>query len=64
MSAGVPCVWVVAGHRELQKPGGLPQCYTVMDEAGSRTLLNMGLQPVWSRCHATTTWTATRWRSR
>jgi putative glutamine amidotransferase len=44
--AQVPCVWVVASHRELQKPGGHPQMYTCLDEAGSRTLLNMGLQPV------------------
>jgi len=43
---GVPCVWVVASHRELQRPGGLPQCYTVMDQAGLRTVLNMGLQPM------------------
>jgi putative glutamine amidotransferase len=42
----VPCVWVVASHRELTGPGGKPQMYTCMDEAGSRTLLNMGLQPV------------------
>ncbi|WP_186510880.1 gamma-glutamyl-gamma-aminobutyrate hydrolase family protein [Caenimonas sedimenti] len=42
----VPCVWVVASHRELGNPDGNPQCYTVMDEAGSRTLVNMGMQPV------------------
>ncbi len=42
----VPLVWVVASHRELVNPRGGPQCYTVMDEAGSRTLVNMGLQPV------------------
>lgn len=41
----VPLVWVVASHRTLQRPGGFPQRYTVMDEAGSRTLLNLGLQP-------------------
>lgn len=41
-----PLVWVVASHRELAKPGGHLQLYTVMDEAGQRTLLNMGLQPV------------------
>jgi putative glutamine amidotransferase len=44
--AAVPCVWVVASHRELQRPGGYPQMYTCMDEGGSRTMLNMGLQPV------------------
>lgn len=43
---GVPLVWVVTSHRELKKEDGHLQCYTVMDEAGSRTLLNMGLQPV------------------
>jgi putative glutamine amidotransferase len=41
-----PCVWVVASHRELGNEHGHPQCYTVMDEAGSRTLLDLGLQPV------------------
>jgi putative glutamine amidotransferase len=43
---GVPVVWVVTSHRQLQKEGGHLQCYTVMDEAGLRTMLNMGLQPV------------------
>jgi putative glutamine amidotransferase len=42
----VPNVWVVASHRELAGPSGHKQLYTVMDEAGQRTLLNMGLQPV------------------
>lgn len=45
MSAGVPVVWVVASHRRLTGPSGHEQLYTVMDEAGHRTLLNMGLQP-------------------
>jgi putative glutamine amidotransferase len=42
----VPCVWVVASHRELNTLKGGRQCFTVMDEAGSRTLVNMGLQPI------------------
>ncbi|HYF16697.1 MAG TPA: gamma-glutamyl-gamma-aminobutyrate hydrolase family protein [Ramlibacter sp.] len=42
----VPCVWVVASHRELGNEHGKPQKYTVMDEAGTRTLVNLGLQPV------------------
>lgn len=42
----LPCVWVVASHRELTNEHGQPQCYTLMDEAGTRTLVNMGLQPV------------------
>ena len=42
----VPNVWVVASHRELTGPSGHPQLYTVVDEAGHRTLLNMGVQPV------------------
>jgi putative glutamine amidotransferase len=46
MTAPVPRVWVVASHRELKKEGGHLQRYTVMDEAGSLTVLNMGLQPV------------------
>ena len=41
----VPCVWVVSSHRELGNEHGQPQMYTVMDEASTRTLLNMGLQP-------------------
>jgi putative glutamine amidotransferase len=41
----VPAVWVVASHRELTGPSGHKQLYTVMDEAGQRTVLNMGLQP-------------------
>ena len=44
-NARVPCVWVVASHRTLGNEHGHPQMYTVMDEAGTRTLLNMGLQP-------------------
>jgi putative glutamine amidotransferase len=43
---GAPLVWVVASTRRLQKPGGHPQCYTVMDQAGSLTVANMGLQPL------------------
>lgn len=46
MTARVPCVWVVASHRTLGNEHGKPQMYTVMDEAGTRTLLNMGLQPM------------------
>jgi putative glutamine amidotransferase len=42
----VPCVWVVASHRELNNEHGQPQCYTLLDEAGTRTLANLGLQPV------------------
>jgi putative glutamine amidotransferase len=42
----VPQVWVVASHRQLTNPSGHTQLYTVMDQAGQRTLLNMGLQPV------------------
>jgi putative glutamine amidotransferase len=47
-SAGlqVPVVWVVASHRELVNPSGHSQLYTVVDEVGQRTMLNMGLQPV------------------
>jgi putative glutamine amidotransferase len=44
--APVPQVWVVASHRLLSGPSGHQQMYTVVDEAGHRTLLNMGLQPV------------------
>ena len=48
LSAGerVPCVWVASSHRELGNEHGKPQPYTVMDEMGSRTLLELGLQPV------------------
>lgn len=46
MSAAAPLVWVVASHRELVHPAQHRQLYTVMDEAGQRTMLNMGLQPV------------------
>jgi putative glutamine amidotransferase len=42
----VPTVWVVASHRELGNENGHPQQYTVMDEVGTRTLINLGLQPV------------------
>ena len=42
----VPLVWVVASHRELGNEHGDPQCYTVMDEVGTRTLVNLGLQPL------------------
>lgn len=40
-----PLVWVVASHRQLHN-AHREQCYTVMDEVGTRTLVNMGLQPV------------------
>jgi putative glutamine amidotransferase len=43
---GAPVVWVVASHRFLTGPSGHRQLYTVVDEAGQRTLLNMGMQPV------------------
>jgi putative glutamine amidotransferase len=43
---GVPLVWVVASHRQLTNPSGHEQLYTVIDQAGHLTLLNMGLQPV------------------
>jgi putative glutamine amidotransferase len=42
----VPLVWVVASHRLLVGPSGHGQLYTVLDEAGQRTVLNMGLQPM------------------
>ena len=42
----VPCVWVAASHRELGNEHGHAQRYTVMDEVGTRTLVNLGLQPV------------------
>lgn len=45
-AARVPCVWVAASHRLLGNENGQPQMYTVMDEAGTRTLLNLGLQPM------------------
>jgi putative glutamine amidotransferase len=44
--APVPVVWVVASHRLLTGPSGHAQLYTVVDEGGQRTVLNMGLQPV------------------
>ena len=40
-----PLIWVVASHRQLFN-AQREQCYTVMDEVGTRTLVNMGLQPV------------------
>jgi putative glutamine amidotransferase len=42
----VPQVWVVASHRQLTNPAGHTQLYTVVDQAGQQTLLNMGLQPL------------------
>jgi putative glutamine amidotransferase len=42
----VPVVWVVASHRLLTGPSGHKQLYTLVDEAGQRTLLNMGVQPL------------------
>ena len=41
-----PCVWVVASHRMLTNPTNHLQRYTVMDEAGQLTVLNLGLQPM------------------
>jgi len=46
MEGRVPCVWVVASHRLLGNEHLKPQMYTVMDEAGTRTMLNMGVQPM------------------
>lgn len=46
MSIRTPRVWVVASHRELGNEHGHPQWYTVVDEGGTRTLLELGLQPV------------------
>lgn len=45
-SERVPLVWVVASHRELGNEHGQPQWYTVMDEVGTRTMVNLGLQPL------------------
>ena len=46
----LPQIWVVASHRQLTGPSGHKQLYTVMDEAGQRTVLNMGMLPVcWPR---------------
>jgi putative glutamine amidotransferase len=42
----VPAVWVVASHRMLKNLIDHEQRYTVMDEAGQLTVLNMGLQPM------------------
>jgi putative glutamine amidotransferase len=44
--AAAPLVWVVASHRQLTNPSGHKQLYTVLDQGGQRTVLNMGLQPV------------------
>jgi putative glutamine amidotransferase len=41
-----PLVWIVASHRQLRNPSGHTQQYTVLDQGGQRTVLNMGLQPV------------------
>jgi putative glutamine amidotransferase len=46
MVGAAPLVWVVASHRQLTNPSGHTQLYTVMDQGGQRTALNMGLQPV------------------
>jgi putative glutamine amidotransferase len=48
MSRGRPAprVWVVSSHRELANEHGHPQCYTLVDEVSTRTLVNLGLQPV------------------
>jgi hypothetical protein len=54
----VPHVWVVASHRELKNPSGHDQIYTVMDEAGQRTLLNRRAR------NSNTTMSGTRWRTR
>jgi putative glutamine amidotransferase len=43
---GAPVVWVVASHRLLAGPSGYKQLYTLVDQVGQRTMLNMGLQPV------------------
>jgi putative glutamine amidotransferase len=40
-----PRVWVVASHRVLDNEHGHPQPYTLIDEGGSRTLAELGLQP-------------------
>jgi putative glutamine amidotransferase len=42
----VPCVWVASSHRELTNEHGKPQRFTLVDESGTLTLINMGLQPV------------------
>jgi putative glutamine amidotransferase len=46
VSSPAPLVWVVASHRQLTGPSGHKQLYTVMDQAGQLTVLNMGLQPM------------------
>lgn len=42
----VPCVWIVASHREMRNEHGQPQRYTLVDEGGSRAVRNLGLQPL------------------
>jgi putative glutamine amidotransferase len=42
----VPYVWVVSSHRELANEHGKAQPYTLVDEGGSRALVQFGLQPV------------------
>lgn len=42
----VPCVWVVASHRMMKNPADHEQRYTLVDEAGQLTMLNLGLQPL------------------
>jgi putative glutamine amidotransferase len=42
----VPLVWVVDSQRLLRNRAGHEQCYTVLDQAGSLTLANLGVQPV------------------
>jgi putative glutamine amidotransferase len=42
----VPCVWVVASHRELGNEHGHRQRYNVMDDGGVVGLIQLGLQPV------------------
>lgn len=45
-SLRVPVVWILASHRLMTGPSGFKQLYTLVDEGGQRTMLNMGLQPV------------------
>ncbi|NUZ06996.1 gamma-glutamyl-gamma-aminobutyrate hydrolase family protein [Piscinibacter koreensis] len=42
----VPCVWVVASHRQLTNEHGHCQPYTLVDEGGTRAVLSLGMQPV------------------
>lgn len=46
MTDSVPCIWVVASHRELGNEHDRPQRYTLVDEGAERALLHLGLQPV------------------